>query len=88
MDSFFMYLWFLMACFTLVMSLVRIFRGPTIAEGTLGFDVMSSACIAFFVLFAREFNASWALDGILILTFLSFLGTLAVAYYMEDQKKP
>ena len=88
MDDVFTYVCFFIASCSLVLSLVRIVRGPSVAERALAFDVMSAVCIGFFILFARKFQVSWALDGVMLLGFLSFLGTLAVAYYMEEVKKP
>ena len=80
------YLWFVVASAALVLSLARVIRGPTVADRALAFDVLSSVCVGFFVLFARHYKANWLLDGVFILSFLSFLGTLAVAYYMEESQ--
>jgi multicomponent Na+:H+ antiporter subunit F len=88
MDEIFTYFCFLVASCALILSIVRIVRGPSVAERALAFDVMSAVCIAFFILFARKFQVAWPLDGVMLLCFLSFLGTLAVVYYVEEVKKP
>lgn len=69
------------------LSAVRILRGPTTPDRVVALDVMSVNAIAFIAVYAIETNHSSILDVAIILGLLSFLGTVAFAFYLERRSR-
>ncbi len=61
----------------------RILRGPTLPDRVLGLDLMSIVLLCFGALFALATGESAFLDVALTLALIGFLGTVALARYIE-----
>lgn len=67
--------------------LIRLIKGPSIHDRVVALDLLTSIGIAFLSAFAVLTEAITILDVGVILALLSFLGTVAFAYYLERRTK-
>jgi len=70
---------------SVVFALVRLFRGPTAADRIVAMDVVANASMAIAI-----FAAIWAddtvyLDLVVVMAVLVFLGSVALARYLESE---
>ncbi len=72
---------FLLICFLL--SLVRILRGPTSADRAVATDILGILVIGFCAILAIYTNKDWYMDIAIAWALQSFIGTLALAKFLE-----
>lgn len=69
---------------SLVMTTIRLLLGPTIPDRAASFDLVMShvaALVALYVIFVRQ---EILIDALIVIAILGFLGTVAVARYIEE----
>lgn len=71
----------------LLLCVLRIFRGPTLADRAVAADTMSHLLIGIIVLLAIEYRTALLLDGVLILSLLAFAGTVAMGQFIAHRAK-
>jgi len=74
---------FLLICFLL--ALFRIFRGPTPADRAVATDAVGILVIGFCAILAVYTNKDWYLDIAIAWALQSFIGTLALAKFLEGK---
>lgn len=62
-----------------LLALVRVVRGPSVADRAVGADVALSAVVATTALVALRTGAEQFLDVVLVATLLGFLATVALS---------
>jgi multicomponent Na+:H+ antiporter subunit F len=67
----------------LVLAFTRLARGPYLPDRVVALDLISILAMGFIVVYAVRFNQPAFLDVAIILAIISFLGTVAFAYYLE-----
>ncbi len=67
----------------LVFAFLRLTRGPYLPDRVIALDLMSTLAMGFIVAYAVRFDQPSFLDVAIILAMISFLGTVAFAYYLE-----
>ena len=67
----------------IVFSFIRLAKGPHLTDRIIALDLISVMAIGFFVTYGVLFNKSSFLDVAIILALITFLGTIAFAYYLE-----
>lgn len=67
----------------LVSAFIRLARGPSLPDRVIALDLISVLAIGLIVVYAVRFNQPNFLDVAIILALISFLGTVAFAYYLE-----
>lgn len=67
----------------LVCAFIRLARGPYLPDRVIALDLISILAIGFIVVYAVHFSQPAFLDVAIILAIISFLGTIAFAYYLE-----
>jgi multicomponent Na+:H+ antiporter subunit F len=65
------------------LCLFRIFRGPTIADRMVGVDIMGILFVGVTALTGILTGLSYLVDIAIALALISFVGTLALAKYLE-----
>jgi multicomponent Na+:H+ antiporter subunit F len=70
------------------MAFVRLFRGPTLPDRVVALDIMSITALGIIALYAIDSGETIFLDVALIVALVSFLGTVAFAYYVERGQTP
>lgn len=69
----------LMLAIAFVLTLVRVLRGPSVADRAIAADVALSSVIAAIALLALRQGADQLLDVTLVATLLGFLATVALS---------
>lgn len=67
----------------LVLCLVRVAKGPSLADRVIALDLISIVSIGIVTAYAIRTNEPSLLDAAIILALISFLGTVTFARYME-----
>jgi multisubunit Na+/H+ antiporter MnhF subunit len=65
-----------------LLCLGRLLRGPHLADRALAMDIIAVHLIGMVVLFTLRINSMALFDGILVLSLIGVVGTLAVAQYI------
>lgn len=76
----------LLITISLGLLFVRFVIGPTIEDRIIAVDILSVVGIAFIAVYALMTSEKVFLDVAVILGLVSFLGTVAFAYYLEQRK--
>jgi multisubunit Na+/H+ antiporter MnhF subunit len=69
----------------ILLCLVRVIRGPTAPDRVLAADTIGVLAVAFIVIFALYHNNPMFVDVALIISILSFVGTLAISRYIGGE---
>lgn len=64
-------------------ALVRVLRGPSLPDRVIALDLVAYLVMGFLATYAVLVNEETYIDAALVLGILAFLGTLAVARYIE-----
>lgn len=67
----------------MALATIRLVRGPGLANRVVALDVIAVLGAALTALFAIQFERPVFLDVTMILALVSFVGTVAFAYYIE-----
>lgn len=67
----------------LILAFVRLVRGPSLPDRVVALDLAITMAMGIISVYAILNNQPAFLDVALILALLSFLGTVAFAYYIE-----
>lgn len=67
----------------LIAAFVRLARGPYLPYRVIALDLISVLAMGLIAVYAVRFNQPSFLDVAIILALISFLGTVAFAYYLE-----
>jgi len=73
------------ACFAvfMIVSILRIGLGPTVADRVVGLDTINTLIVASMIVLGAAFDQVVFIDVAIIYALLSFVGTLYVAKYLE-----
>lgn len=70
-----------------VLAFFRLLRGPLIADRVLALDLISGLCLGTLILVALQSDNSTYLNVALALAVISFLGTVALARYLDKGRR-
>jgi multicomponent Na+:H+ antiporter subunit F len=65
------------------LALTRLIKGPTIADRVVALVLMSTMGIGVTCIYAINTDQAVLLDVVLVFALLTFLGTIAFAYYLQ-----
>lgn len=68
---------------SLILAFIRLVRGPSLPDRVVALDIGITMAMGIISVYAIQNNQPIFLDVALILALLSFLGTIAFAYYIE-----
>jgi len=68
------------------LCLVRSLLGPTAQDRVIAIDTFTTLFIVILVIFGLQYRQSMLLDIAIAFSILSFIGTLAIAKYLEGEK--
>ncbi|GIK53288.1 MAG: hypothetical protein HPKKFMNG_02252 [Planctomycetes bacterium] len=69
----------------LVISMVRLVRGPTLADRVVAYDLMATITVGLLALVSMAFDARVLLDVAGVLALVMFISTIAFARYIEKR---
>lgn len=81
MHSFLFFLAIIWSAILFGVTVFLVMRARTVAARLLALDTLTLVLIAFLVLFVHQSQSIYYLDAVLILGLLSFIGTLAAAWF-------
>lgn len=67
---------------SLLLATVRLVQGPTLADRIVALDFMSAVAMAMVATYAVESGNPVVLEVAIVLALISFLGTVAFAFYV------
>lgn len=68
---------------SVVLTVVRLIRGPSVPDRVVALDLLSSLGIGFIAAYAVLMDQPVLLDIASVTALISFLGVVAFAYYLE-----
>lgn len=68
---------------SLLIVLVRLVRGPSLADRVIALDLLTTLGIGIVSAYAIATNQPVFIDVAIIIALVSFIGTVAFAYYLE-----
>jgi len=68
------------------LALLRIVRGPTLADRVVALDLMATLTMGFITIYAVTTEQTMFLDIAIVLALIAFLGTVAFAYFIEKRE--
>jgi len=72
----------------MLLALVRLVRGPSLADRVVALDLMASLAIGFMAIYAVGTEQPVFLDAAVVLALIAFLGTVAFARFIEEGELP
>lgn len=60
----------------------RVWRGPSVADRVVALDTIGANVVAFVALYSLAFETDEAIDAVLVIAILAFIGTVAIARYL------
>ena len=73
----------ILAIVGIVISFLRLIKGPTVADRTVALDVMTIIAVSVIVYIAAISGRIIYLDVAMVYALISFLGIVAIARYLE-----
>lgn len=74
-----------MLTLSVVLSFIRLLRGPSLPDRVVAFDLMTSVAVGIMALYSIATEETVFLDVAIVLALISFLGTVAFARYLEQR---
>ncbi|MBW7866238.1 MAG: cation:proton antiporter [Candidatus Hydrogenedentes bacterium] len=72
----------------LILAVGRLLRGPTLPDRVVALDLISSLVVGIIVAYAVATDQAVYLRDAIVLAVISFLGTVAFAYYVAKGGRP
>lgn len=69
----------------LVLAFIRLLRGPSINDRIAAMDVIAIVVMAFILVYSVSVNNAIYLDLPVIISLISFIGTVAVSTYLKHR---
>ena len=76
-----------MICAAFFIALLRVVRGPTLPDRVVAVDLIGVSAVCLMVVAATGSKEPTFLDAAVVITLLSFLGTVAYARYAERRTR-
>lgn len=71
----------------LLLSFIRMLRGPTLPDRVVAVDLMGMCSVSLTVLGAAVSGERWFFDVAVVIALLGFLGTIAYARYAQKESE-
>jgi multisubunit Na+/H+ antiporter MnhF subunit len=72
----------------IVLSIVRVVRGPTLLDRILAFDLIATMAVGIIALLSMQWRTADYIELILIYTLLGFSGATAFTFYLQRAYDP
>ena len=69
----------------IVLAFIRLVKGPSLPDRVVALDLMTTLSIAFVAAYAIATDQAIFIDVASVVALISFLGTIAFAYYIEKR---
>jgi multisubunit Na+/H+ antiporter MnhF subunit len=69
---------------SLAVTFWRLVRGPSIPDRAVAFDMIMIHLVGLIAMFVVQFRQPILIDAVIVVSVLGFLGTVALARYIEE----
>ncbi len=66
-----------------ILAFVRLVLGPSLPDRVVALDLLTIVAMGFICVYAVRFNQPAFIDVAIVMALITFLGTVAFAYYLE-----
>lgn len=66
-----------------IFAFLRLVRGPSLPDRVVALDLITIDAMGFICVYAVRFNQPAFIDVAIVMALITFLGTVAFAYYLE-----
>ncbi len=66
-----------------ILAFIRLVRGPSLPDRVVALDLLTVDAMGFICVYAVRFNQPAFIDVAIVMALITFLGTVAFAYYLE-----
>ena len=73
---------------SIVLACIRLFRGPSLPDRVVALDLVGTLAVGLIAVYAIATDQAVFLRDAIVLTVVSFLGTIAFAYYVGKGGTP
>ena len=80
------YIAFALLLVAVILSLIRLWRGPSVLDRILAFDLIATCVVGMVVLLSVAWSTAVYLEVILIVSLLGFFTTVSFVYYLHRSK--
>ena len=77
-----------MLAISLLLAFIRLLRGPSLPDRVIALDLLSTLAVGIIVVYAIATGEPVILDVAIVLALVTFLGTIAFAYYVGKGGAP
>lgn len=71
---------------SLILGVIRLLRGPSLCDRVVAFDLITTLGVSIIVVYVMMFEKYAELDIAMVVALVAFLGTVALAYYIEKKR--
>ena len=68
---------------SLIPVIIRVIKGPTLPDRVISLDVAASIVVAIILVYCIQTGSLYYLTGATVVALVAFLGTVALAIYMQ-----
>lgn len=69
----------------LVITMVRLFRGPSSSDRIISLDLVASVVMGFILLYSVLVNKGIYFDIAIVISLISFIGTISISIYLKQK---
>ena len=87
LNTYFDYVIFPILIISVVLIMIRLFKGPQVVDRVIALDLIITTGIALITAYSIRSSESVLLDVAMIFALIAFLGTIAFSFYLDKQIK-
>lgn len=69
-----------------VLAFIRMLKGPDISDRIVAMDLIASVTMAFILSYSVLVNEAIYFDIVIVISLISFIGTVAISTYLKQKK--
>jgi len=70
----------------MIVALIRLFKGPESSDRVIALDLIASIIVGYALLFSILLKNAHYFDVAIVITLVSFIGTIATSIYLKQKK--
>ena len=70
----------------MVVALISLFKGPESSDRVIALDLIASIVVGYSLLFSILLKNTYYFDVAIVVTLVSFIGTIATSIYLKQKK--